>query len=112
MNPKGPERRDDLKTRVRETKMRMIQGLLVGGALALAFGAVQAEAAPLANTVPQSVYSSMQIDTPYGVQGYNPDGYQLGVTEYEHAPAAYRGGAIVHSIQSGAAGQNWVEQTD
>jgi len=92
--------------------MRMIHGLLLGGALALAFGAVQAEAAPLASTVPQSVYSSLQIETPYGIQGYNPDGYQLGVAEYERAPAAYRGGVSAHPVRSGAASENWLEQAD
>ena len=92
--------------------MRMIHGLLLGGALALAAGAVQAEAAPLSNTVPQSVYSPLQIETPYGLQGYNPDGYQLGVTEYERAPAAYRGGVIARPVHSGRAAGTWLQQVD
>jgi hypothetical protein len=92
----------------------MIHGLLLGGALVLAAGAVQAEAAPLANTVPQSVYSPLQIPTPYGLQGYNPDGYQLRVNEYERAPAAYRGGFAVHPLRSGrvTGTGTWLEQVD
>ncbi|HVV94807.1 MAG TPA: hypothetical protein VHD15_15450 [Hyphomicrobiales bacterium] len=90
--------------------MRMIHGLLLGGALALAAGAVQAEASPLANTVPQSAYSSLQVETPYGLEGYNPDGYQLRVNEYEQAPAAFRGGIAVHPLRSGSAG--WLNQVD
>jgi hypothetical protein len=81
----------------------MIHGLMLGGALALAAGAIPATAAPLATTRPPSDYSAMQIQTPNGLQGFNPDGYQMRVTEYEHAPAAYRGGYGYHPERTGQA---------
>jgi hypothetical protein len=81
----------------------MIHGLLLGGALAVAAGAIPAAAAGVATTRPLSDYSAMQVQTPNGVQAFNPDGYQLRVTEYERAPAAYRGGFGLHSQRVGQA---------
>lgn len=64
--------------------MRVIRALMFGGALALAAGAVPASADSLATTVPQSVYSTLQVQTPNGIQTYNSDGYGSDVTPYGH----------------------------
>jgi hypothetical protein len=63
----------------------MIHGLLVGGALAIAAGVGPAAAQTLSlpTTRPPSDFSTLQVPTPYGTQAFNPDGYELRVSEYE-----------------------------
>jgi hypothetical protein len=87
--------------------MRKFHGILIGGALLAAIGVGPALAAPLgvATTRPPSDFSTLQVQTPNGIQAYNPDGY-YGPGAYEARVGAYEAtGTVVplRPLRSGRA---------